>query len=384
MEDDPWGSTSVDPWMKQPEASESDGPPDPLQVPKEFTMARRSSTTADPWGVTHDDDNDLQTAHPEYAPAAGMPEPQAVPSLAWGAEVVDDGWGPSESKAAQTEQGFKTEVGLDEDTMPNYSNADVNVGFSAAEGREDNAATASSPLPSPVVSAEIDDETPPIPLEAVSDGLNEKRNGFEEFPSDNDGFAAGPFPSTTVLPTFQTSLPESPSFEDDTFGGFSGGFDEAAPMPEWGPTHKDDDDGWGSPTFDSPVLASQSRAPIDAWGNDETVDPDVTIADIPMDSRNTQEDEWDRARKAVQRREAVAVSHHATGELFTCSEFRLWHVTTAYRTSRKAGTGMETIGSRVLRGETSHCISPGRQGCWSGKRRYGGSRTVRLSIWLAL
>jgi hypothetical protein len=85
--------------MKQPEASESDGPPDPLQVPKEFTMARRSSTTADPWGVTHDDDNDLQTAHPEYAPAAGMPEPQAVPSLAWGAEVVDDGWGPSERRS---------------------------------------------------------------------------------------------------------------------------------------------------------------------------------------------------------------------------------------------------------------------------------------------
>jgi hypothetical protein len=78
-------------------------------------------------------------------------------------------------------------------------------------------------------------------------------------------------------------------------------------MPAWEPAHKDDDDGWGSPNFGSPDLqvGASGRVAVDAWGEEREVEEGVTPVG---QARDQQEDEWDRARKAIERREAVAVS----------------------------------------------------------------------------
>jgi hypothetical protein len=345
MEADPWGSAPVDPWMKQPDATETHVIPDPLQVPKEFTMERRTSATADPWGAIEDDGKDEQTTEPALVPAATIHQTQAPPSLAWGAEIADDGWGPVKDHDTQQESVMRMPTNLERNDTYDYPAVDENAGFGNDEPYEFGQQRASA-ISSPMISAKDEAESPIPSLEAVSDDKFAENSGaFDEPPEDENGFSVGPFPSTTVLPTFKTSLPESPAFEDDGFGGFSGGFDEAAPMPEWGPTHKDDDDGWGSPTFGSPALPTQSRAPIDAWGNEEAGDPDEAIADAAPTARETQEDEWDRARKAIQRREAVAVSHRLSSSLLRFLSAGTAANKTAYGASSQARTGMETISS---------------------------------------
>jgi len=359
MEADPWGSAPADPWLKQPDAIETDDIPDPLQVPKEFTMERRTSTTADPWGATNDDANGESTIESAFRPAVTVHEAQAPPSLAWGAEMADEGWGPAKdggaemadevwdpAKDEETQQDLVLRMPT---TLERHNTHDIlagsdNAGFGDEEPYGNGQPRASEPH-SPILSASHEDELAITPLRSASNKPVEDPVTFEQFPEDGNGFSGGPFPSTTVLPTFQTSLPESPVFEDDGFGGFSGGFDEAAPMPEWGPTQKDDDDGWGSPTFDSPVLPTQPRAPIEAWGNEEAGDPDEAIVDVAPTARETQEDEWDRARKAIQRREAVAVSHRASSGLPRVSNCTWWCHETAYGAGNQARTRMETIGS---------------------------------------
>ena len=344
MEADPWGSAPVDPWTKQPDATETDVIPDPLQVPKEFTMERRTSATADPWGATEDDGSEEQTIEPALMSAGTMQERQPPPSLAWGVETTDDGWGPVKDQDTQQESTMRMPTNLDRDDNYSYPVDDENAGFGDEEPYGYGQPQASAPS-SPITSANDEDESPIPPLEAVSEESIGNPDAFDNLPEDDDGFSGGPFPSTTVLPTFKTSLPESPAFEDDGFGGFSGGFDDAAPMPEWGPTHKDDDDGWGSPTFGSPVVPTQSQAPVDAWGNEEASDPDEPIADVAPTARETQDDEWDRARKVIQRREAAAVSYRVSSSLLGVSDHGRCLDITAYGAGGQARTGMETTSS---------------------------------------
>jgi hypothetical protein len=306
MEDDPWGSTPADPWTKPSDEQNADIIPDPLNVPKEFTLDRRPSTTADHWGALSQDEFSSEPLETSYKRDERIELPQPVPPMVWATEPDDDGWGPVRVDALErgVESTKKVEEQVTEDSEVASPQSGVTVNDNEADDTVQDRIELSSSILRPSSMAGLSETLPAFSGAPVTPLGEESRSSMPD-PADEAGFGGDPFPVMTALPTFQTSLPESPSFGNDGFGGFSSGFDDHAPLPEWGPTHKVDDDGWGSPTFDSPLPQTQDHVAADSWGESDVIPEEGSEN---AHSQERQEDEWERARKAIQRREAVAVS----------------------------------------------------------------------------
>lgn len=333
MEDDPWGSASVDPWTASKQATdEQDGAGrDPLNVPKDFLVGRRPSANADPWGSTQESQEESQefvqddsVANDTRRESPKLP----LPTNSWAPDREDDGgWG---APLPIAERGEPSDLPSFNDPEIRVTRLDSPEPFAQPVDEEssfarDDAQDTELATSTPVFAASGNDlhgfRSPSPAQEASTQEIQSDYPAFKPFPADDEDLDISTFPTASpqlptfpTFPTFPATIPESPSFGspsfgDDAFGGFSGGVEDPAPMPAWEPAQKSDDDGWGSPNFGSPDLqvSTTGGVALDAWGAEREDESDVVP---PLRARDDQdqEDEWDRARKAVERREAVAVS----------------------------------------------------------------------------
>jgi hypothetical protein len=310
MDEDPWGS-STDPWStpSNQHAKHSEEPElkDSLNVPKDFVVDRRASAASDPWGATEEPtvDNDIsygQTRHPE-SPA---------PKTSWIADDEGDAWGATEEAQEVSAQEFSAQAINFEPEKSQYIEDPSDHGFGSTPVLDQ--LNLSTPFPNSISSSTPEPKINPLPPirpsspPAFQTGFGEEDDAYNPFSNANDSSSLPTFTPqpTSPGPATPGGFPNSPSFGDDAFGGFSSALDQPEPMPSWAPAHTGgDDDGWGSPTFDSPVIPVVDTHKEDAWGEEARPDP-VDVGRVQTERQ--MEDEWEQARKAAERKQAVAVS----------------------------------------------------------------------------
>lgn len=332
MDTDPWGS-AADPWTATTEttdASKDPAPHDPLNVPKDFALGPSPSiVSADPWGpgtASLESPKSLEmdmvgstshsTANNDVMPSTPtMIDPMAADmgAAGWDTKAVPDAW------ARET-----TAEPLDE---PQTTDQQLATSLERVELEREPTIVDQEPAISALHDLTSAPPSPVAPTNLANWGgsHNEDEALRNAFAPVSSNAAPAPLLSSHDSPVFSpANLPKSPSFGDDAFGGFSGAGlpgTESDPLPTWETPYKgtDDDGGWGTPTFDSPVMGTtrptsddDREDETDAWGGGGAGPSSTTVA-VERTRQKELEDDWEMARKAVERKEAVAPSEMVAG-----------------------------------------------------------------------
>jgi hypothetical protein len=190
MEPDPWGSAVVDPWTTATHAQDEEDAMkrDPLNVPKDFILECRPSTSTDPWGnmqaVSSSDDGNLG-GNTTASGSAALP----LPSASWAANTEDDGgWGTPapmvEKNEAKDSSSFDQDRAVFEPPKSFALSID-NESKSAEDEVQHKAVPVAEPALSPVDHDSDSFRSPSPPTEAPTHDLESDYPSFKPFPADD-------------------------------------------------------------------------------------------------------------------------------------------------------------------------------------------------------